>query len=84
MTTLTLPDDGVARVVGVDARQNPDKVRRSIGCVAQKTAVDLTVTGRENLTPQGRVSSMRGQELKRRVSDLLEQFGLASDADRLV
>jgi ABC-type Na+ transport system ATPase subunit NatA len=25
MTTLTLPDDGVARVVGIDVRQNPTK-----------------------------------------------------------
>ncbi len=84
MTTLTTPDGGVARVVGIDVRQNPDKVRRSIGSVAQKTAVDLTATGRENLMLQGKVYGMRGQELKLRVAELLEQFGLASDADRLV
>ncbi len=83
-TTLTLPDDGQARVSGIDVRRQPQQVRRAIGVVAQKTSVDLTATGRENLMLQGRIYGMRGAGLKSRVGELLEQFGLAQDAKRLV
>src|SRR5579875_1256515 len=76
LTTLSRPDAGAARVVGLDVLREPDRVRRVIGVVAQKSGVDRELTGRENLTLQGQVYGMSGRELKQRVSDLLEQFGL--------
>jgi ABC-2 type transport system ATP-binding protein len=83
LTTLTRPDSGQARVAGVDVLANPDRVRRSIGLVAQRSGVDLEATGRENLTLQGQVYGLRGAELRTRVEQLLERFGLAEAAGRV-
>jgi ABC-2 type transport system ATP-binding protein len=67
LTTLSLPDSGSARVAGVDVLAEPDRVRRSIGLVGQRSGVDLEATGRENLTLQGQVYGLRGAELRDRV-----------------
>ena len=82
LNTLSRPDSGIARVAGLDVVQQPDAVRRSVGCVAQKSGVDINATGRENLTLQGQFYGLRGAALKARVSHLLERFGLAAAADR--
>jgi ABC-2 type transport system ATP-binding protein len=84
LTTLSRPDAGRARVTGLDVLRQPDQVRRLIGVVAQHSGVDREATGRENLTLQGLVHGLRGRELRRRVAGLLERFGLAEAADRVV
>jgi ABC-2 type transport system ATP-binding protein len=84
LTTLTRPDSGTARVAGHDVLRHPDRVRRAIGAVGQRSAVDLYATGRENLTLQGRVYGLGGRELRHRVAALLERFALAEAADRVV
>ena len=83
LTTLTRPDSGQATVAGVDVLAHPERVRRAIGLVAQRSGVDLEATGRENLTLQGQVYGLRGAELRARVGELLERFGLAGAADRV-
>jgi ABC-2 type transport system ATP-binding protein len=83
LTTLSRPDSGTACVAGIDVVQRPDRVRRAIGCVAQRSGVDLEATGRENLTLQGRVYGLGGRELKSRVAGLLERLGLTEAADRI-
>ena len=83
LTTLSLPDSGSARVAGIDVLAEPDRVRRAIGLVGQRSGVDLEATGRENLTLQGQVYGLRGAELRARVGELLERFGLAEAADRV-
>jgi ABC-2 type transport system ATP-binding protein len=67
----------------VDVLAQPERVRRAIGLVAQRSGVDLEATGRENLTLQGQVYGLRGAELRGRVGDLLGRFGLAEAADRV-
>jgi ABC-2 type transport system ATP-binding protein len=42
------------------------------------------LTGIENLRLQGQVHGLRGRELAGRTAELLEQFGLADAAGRLV
>jgi ABC-2 type transport system ATP-binding protein len=84
LTTLSRPDSGQASVAGVDVLAQPERVRRAIGLVAQRSGVDLEATGRENLTLQGQVYGLRGAELRGRVGDLLGRFGLAEAADRVV
>jgi len=83
LTTLSLPDSGQAQVAGIDVLAEPDRVRRAIGLVGQRSGVDLEATGRENLTLQGQVYGLRGTQLRRRVGELLERFGLAEAADRV-
>ncbi len=83
LTTLSRPDAGGARVAGLDVLRRPDRVRRVIGLVSQRSAVDPEATGRENLTLQGRLYGMEGRELRGRVAELLERFGLAGAGKRV-
>jgi len=83
LTTLTRPDSGAARVAGVDVLREPDRVRRAIGVVAQRSGVDPEATGRENLTLAGQLYGLGGRPLAERVDALLERFGLADAAARL-
>ena len=84
LTTLTRATSGTAVVAGHDVNRHPDAVRRSIGCVFQKHAVDPEATGRENLLLQGHLYGLRGSALRARAGELLDRFGLADAADRLV
>jgi ABC-2 type transport system ATP-binding protein len=83
LTTLSRPTSGSATVAGFDVVEQPDEVRRSIGVVGQRIAVDPDATGRENLTLAGRVHDLGGGALRSRVDELLERFGLVQAADRL-
>jgi ABC-2 type transport system ATP-binding protein len=83
LTTLAKPDAGSARVAGIDVMAEPDRVRRTIGVVAQSSGVDIQATGRENLRLQGQLYGMRGAALEQRAQELLERFGLAGAADRI-
>ncbi len=84
LTTLAAADAGSARVAGVDVARDPVAVRRAIGVVGQKNAVDREATGRENLVLQGHLYGLRGGALHARVEDLLARFSLADAADRFV
>ncbi len=83
LTTLSRPDAGSASVAGLDVLAEPERVRRVIGTVGQKIAVDPEATGRENLELEGRIHGMKGAELTRRIDQLLARFGLADAADRI-
>jgi ABC-2 type transport system ATP-binding protein len=82
LTTLSAPTAGRARVAGFDVVSQPREVRRRIGYVAQASGVDVTATGRENLTLQGQLFRLAGAALRGRVEELLDLFELAAAADR--
>ncbi|MGH4030686.1 ATP-binding cassette domain-containing protein [Actinomycetota bacterium Odt1-20B] len=84
LTTLARPDSGTATVAGHDVLRHPDRVRRAIGVVAQRSGADPVATGRENLQLQGRLYGLKGQQLNRRVAELLDRFSLADAAGRPV
>jgi ABC-2 type transport system ATP-binding protein len=82
LATLSDPTSGKARVAGLDVTREAREVRRRIGYVAQNSGVDLTATGRENLTLQGQLFRLSGTRLKGRVDELLQLFQLETAADR--
>jgi ABC-2 type transport system ATP-binding protein len=84
LTTLSRPDEGGARVAGHDVLRDPAAVRHAIGVVSQKHAVDEAATGRENLVLQGQVQGLRTRDARARAEELLERFGLADAARKLV
>ncbi|MFI6877940.1 ATP-binding cassette domain-containing protein [Streptomyces sp. NPDC050400] len=84
LTTLARPDSGTAEVAGHDVLRHPDRVRRAIGVVAQKSGADPQATGRENLQLQGRLYGLTGPALNRRVDELLDRFALTDAAKRPV
>jgi ABC-2 type transport system ATP-binding protein len=83
LTTLSRPDSGRAEVAGIDVLLHPGRVRRTIGVVAQKSAVDVEATGRENLQLQGHFYQMSGKDLQQSVQSLLGRFGLDQVADKI-
>ena len=83
LTTLTRPDEGDARVAGIDVLRRPDAVRHAIGSVGQRSGFDLEATGRENLRLQGRLYGLAGRALESRIGELLERFRLTDAADRV-
>jgi ABC-2 type transport system ATP-binding protein len=84
LTTLSRPDSGEAHVAGVDVLAQPQRVRRAIGVVGQRPGSAEEATGRENLVLQGELYGITGDELKRRVDEVLERFDLREAADRPV
>ncbi len=84
LVTLTSPDGGRATVAGHDVVREQNRVRRSIGYVAQASGVDTYASGRENLMLQGRIQGLGRRELTARVDELLELFDLTGAADRVV
>jgi len=84
LSTLSRPDSGTARVAGIDVLGDPVGVRRAIGVVGQKHGSDGEATGRENLVLQGEFYGITGRDLRRRVAESLDRFGLTAAADRKV
>ena len=84
LTSLARPDAGAAHVAGIDVLAQPGRVRHMIGVVAQRSGADPTATGRENLMLQGRLYGLRGGPVRARADELLDHFGLAEAAGRLV
>jgi daunorubicin resistance ABC transporter ATP-binding subunit len=84
LATLLRPTAGRASVLGHDVVAEPLAVRRRIGLAGQFAAVDLELTGRENVEMVGRLYRLSGAEARARAAELLERFGLADAADRRV
>ena len=84
LATLLRPDAGTARVVGRDVIREPAQVRAAIGLAGQHAAVDDDLTGRENLFILGLMHHLGRRRARARAAELLDRFGLADAADRLV
>lgn len=84
LTTLIRPDAGTAAVAGHDVLRRPDRVRRVIGVVSQKSGADPDASGRDNLVLQGRLYGLPGARARRRAAELLARFGLDDAATRPV
>jgi ABC-2 type transport system ATP-binding protein len=84
LATLLRPDAGSARVAGFDVVRQAGEVRYRIGLAGQHAAVDERLPGRENLRMFGRLYHLPERAARRRADELLDRFGLAGAADRLV
>jgi daunorubicin/doxorubicin transport system ATP-binding protein len=84
LATLLRPDAGTARVLGYDIVDEADEVRGAVSLTGQLASVDEEMTGRENLILIARLLGLKRAEAKERATELLEAFGLAEAAGRLV
>lgn len=82
LTTLLQPDEGTARVAGVDVIADPREVRRRIGLSGQYAAVDEVLSGFENLEMIGRLYHLGKERARARAHELLDRFELSEAADR--
>ena len=84
LATLIRPDAGSARVLGHDIVREADAVRAAVSLTGQLASVDEDLTGRENLILLGRLLGLGRPAAKERATELLEAFGIADAAGRLV
>src|ERR687888_321023 len=84
IATLIKPDEGTLRVFGHDVVREAHAVRSAIGLAGQFAAVEPAMTGRENLEMVARLFGKDRTRARASSSGVLEQIGLAEDADRLV
>lgn len=84
LSTLIVPDSGIAKVNGIDVAENANEVRKTIGLAGQFAAVDEFLTGRENIQMVGRLYGLGRKETKARTEELLAKLNLTDAADRQV
>ncbi|MGH2841038.1 MAG: ATP-binding cassette domain-containing protein [Solirubrobacteraceae bacterium] len=84
LATLIRPDAGSAQVLGHDIVEDADEVRGAVSLTGQLASVDEDLTGRENLILIGRLLGLRHAAAKDRADELLDAFGLAEAAGKLV
>lgn len=77
-------DSGEAEVMGHSLPQHIDRVKPLLGVVPQDIALYDTLTARENLAFFGAMYGIKGGALKKRSTELLEEFGLTEKADKPV
>jgi ABC-2 type transport system ATP-binding protein len=84
LATLLKPDRGTAKVLGHDVVSDAAEVRRKVSLTGQYASVDEELTGVENLVLVGRLLGLPWTQARTRAAELLEAFGLADAAGRLV
>lgn len=84
LITLLAPDSGEAKVNGYSLKEEPSRVRESIGYVPQSLSVDGSLTGWENLMIFGKLYGIRSGELKEQVPRVLAMMDLTEAAHRPV
>jgi ABC-2 type transport system ATP-binding protein len=84
LATLLRPDAGSARVLGHDVVKQDHAVRACVSLTGQFASVDEELNGRENLVLVGRLFGLARGAATERADELLDAFGLADAATRLV
>jgi len=84
LITLLRPTSGEAYVAGYNVVKEPYRVRSKIGVVFQDPTVDRYLTGYENMYIHGLIYGLSGEELKRRIDELLQFVDLYEFKDKPV
>jgi ABC-2 type transport system ATP-binding protein len=84
LSTLLRPDAGRVVVAGHDVVTQASRVRANIGVTGQEAALDLLLTGRENLELFSRLRGLRRKQARARAEELIAQFDMSHAADRRV
>jgi ABC-2 type transport system ATP-binding protein len=84
LATLVRPTSGSVRIGNVDVSQQPVQARRQIGLVFQESALDRTLTVRENLRFAGRLYNLSPALTGQRSAELLELFDMTDRLDKPV
>jgi ABC-2 type transport system ATP-binding protein len=82
LSTLLRADAGEARVAGFDVLAERKQVRRRLSVTGQDGAVDLLLSGAENLRVVGRLRGLSRASAADAAAELLERFDLADVSER--
>lgn len=81
---LTEPSDGKAAVCGFNPTSEPLEVKRRVGYLPENPGFYEDLTARENLAYIGRLNRIGEDRLDELLHQVLDQVGLAEDANRPV
>ena len=84
LSTLLKATSGYGDVSGYDISRNKDNIRRSIGVVFQEPALDIKLTGKENLEFHAMMYGIEKEERKKRIKEVLELVELTEKEKVLV
>ncbi|NIM59033.1 MAG: ATP-binding cassette domain-containing protein [Candidatus Aminicenantes bacterium] len=84
LSTLLKATSGYGDVSGYDISKNKDNIRRSIGVVFQEPALDIKLTGKENLEFHAMMYGIEKEERKKRIKEVLELVELTEKEKVLV
>jgi len=84
LSTLLKSTSGYGEVAGHDISKSKDDIRRSIGVVFQEPALDIKLTGKENLEFHAMMYGLKKEERKERVGKVLKLVELTEKKDVLV
>jgi ABC-2 type transport system ATP-binding protein len=84
LATLLRPTSGYAEVAGISVAGDRDALRRQIGIVFQDPALDVKLTGRENLQFHAMMYGLCNPERRERIGQVLELVDLQDKSDFLV
>ena len=82
LATLLRPDEGRARIAGLDVLRDAAAVRSMIGLTGQYASVDEDLTGTQNLLMIGQLLGLSTRDARARAAELLEWFDLSEAAGR--
>ena len=84
MTSILKPSKGKIRILGLDVKKRAVEVRKNVGLVFQDSALDRQLTVRENLIFAGMLHGLKKNLIEKRLTELLNLFGLEDKKDKPV
>ena len=81
---LTEPTSGQVSVCGFDPTHEPLEVKRRVGYLPENPGFYEDISARENLLYMARLNHIPEDEIRRRISEVLDQMELVDDSRRLV
>jgi ABC-2 type transport system ATP-binding protein len=81
---LITPTDGEITIGGYSLKNDLASIRKIIGVVPQEIALYQSLTAYENLSIYGGIYGLRGEQLKKRILDQLQKFGLEKNMNTQV
>ena len=84
LSTLIPVGQAAVNILGHELGSGSQRIRQYLGVVFQHPSLDLKLTVTENLRHHGHLYGLRGQMLKQRIQDALDQFELADRAHERV
>ncbi len=84
LSTLLKSTSGYGEVAGYDISKSKDDIRRSIGIVFQEPALDIKLTGEENLEFHAMLYGIKKAERRIRIKEVIELVELTEKKNVLV
>lgn len=78
------PTSGNVFIDGMQFQNSAEKIKSIIGVVPQEIALYPSLTAKENLRFFGHLYGLKGKQLKTRIDECLELFGLEKNANRKI